>query len=89
MGKYIDYNEPKRPKPPEDTPVTESRMKALYLCDREQCEKCRDDCEHTTDINHSKNFKRIADMYVEQESGGDVFITNNYFGKQEIEEASK
>ena len=53
MGKYIDYNEPKRAKPPEDTPVTESRMKALYLCDREQCEKCRDDCEHTTDINHA------------------------------------
>ena len=79
MGKYIDYNEPKRPKPPEDTPVTE----------REQCEKCSDYCEHTTDINHAKNFKQIGGMYVEQESGGDVFITNNYFGKQEIEEANK
>lgn len=62
--------------------------KLLYLCDRRRCEACRE-CGYTTDISHAKNFKQIGGMYVEQESGGDVFITNNYFGKQEIEEASK
>lgn len=59
-------------------------MEVLYLCDGEQCEKCSGTCEHTTDINHAKNFKRLADtnIYVEQESGGNTFITN-YYGNQE------
>ena len=30
----------------------------LYLCDRRKCDKCLDDCELTTDINHAVNFEK-------------------------------
>lgn len=33
-------------------------MDILFICDRKKCgEKCRDHCNHTTDIMHAANFK--------------------------------
>lgn len=37
----------------------------FYICDREQCENCHDECKHTTDIKHSVNYK---------ERGGPAFL---------------
>ena len=34
----------------------------VYACDRQICgDKCHDDCAHTTDIDHAKNFRKIAE----------------------------
>ena len=34
----------------------------VYACDREICgDKCHDDCAHTTDIDHAKNFRKIVE----------------------------
>ena len=31
----------------------------LYICDRKQCgNRCNPDCQHTTNIEHAKNFKK-------------------------------
>lgn len=57
--------------------------RVLYICDREKCDKCFSNCDHTTDINHAANFKKIDGIYIEQESGGNTFITNNYYNKEE------
>lgn len=27
----------------------------LYLCDGKRCEKCSENCNHTSDISHAKN----------------------------------
>ncbi len=46
----------------------------LYLCDQRTCEKCNstrdgDQCKHTVDISHAKNFVVDADgNYWEKES---------------------
>ena len=32
-------------------------IKVLYICDREKCADCYEECMHTTDITHAKNFK--------------------------------
>ena len=33
-------------------------MTTLYICDRKQCgDRCNPDCQHTTRIEHAKNFK--------------------------------
>lgn len=43
----------------------------LYLCDREACEKCHDECDYTVDINHAANFTRknseTRDYYIEKD----------------------
>ena len=46
----------------------ENQPKILYLCDEQQCSNCsQTPCHHTMDINHAKNFKKIADgKYMEQ-----------------------
>ena len=32
-----------------------------YLCDRQKCEACSyPTCQHTTDIDHAVNFKRVC-----------------------------
>lgn len=86
----IDFNKPDKPKPEEDE-LEMKKIGILYLCDGEQCPNCCGaNCEHTTDIKHAKNFKNIGGVYVEQESGGDTFITNYYYGGHEnysVEEA--
>lgn len=34
----------------------------VYACDGEACgEDCHDGCAHTTDIDHAKNFRKIAE----------------------------
>ena len=40
-----------------------SEKAIFYLCDRANpcCDACSDDCSHTRDIQHAKNFKRAAD----------------------------
>lgn len=42
----------------------------FFLCDRTACENCNSECKHTSNIEHAKNFKIIADgrAYFEQES---------------------
>lgn len=34
-----------------------SELQVLYICDRIKCENCHENCKHTTDIEHAKNFK--------------------------------
>ncbi|MDO4557305.1 MAG: hypothetical protein Q4B70_19500 [Lachnospiraceae bacterium] len=40
--------------------------KVLYLCDREKCKDCSDDCKHTTDVWHAKNFSKEFYTHVEK-----------------------
>lgn len=42
--------------------------KVLYLCDGGQCETCSNECNHTTDIDHAKNFNKEFGVYVEKEN---------------------
>lgn len=40
----------------------------IFLCDGNQCEVCHNnECCHTTDITHAKNFEKIGDSYWEVE----------------------
>ena len=32
----------------------------VYVCDREACENCSTECNHTSDIHHAKNFTEVA-----------------------------
>lgn len=34
-----------------------SELQVFYICDRIKCENCHENCKHTTDIKHAKNFK--------------------------------
>ena len=34
-----------------------SEIQVLYICDRMKCEHCSNECRHTTDIKHAKNFE--------------------------------
>lgn len=34
-----------------------SEIQVLYICDRKKCENCYENCKHTTDIKHAKNFE--------------------------------
>ena len=39
----------------------------LYLCDKEQCDKCNnEDCHHTPDIRHAVNFEKLENTYWEK-----------------------
>ena len=42
-------------------------MKIVYLCDRHECEFCDNpECDHTVNIDHAVNFKKVApDIYME------------------------
>lgn len=42
-------------------------MKIAYLCDRHECEFCDNpECDHTVNIDHAVNFKKVApDIYME------------------------
>ena len=42
--------------------------KVLYFCDGGQCETCSNECNHTTDIDHAKNFNKEFSVYVEKEN---------------------
>lgn len=37
-----------------------------YNCDGQKCKKCSNECRHTTDITHAKNFDYIDDYYTEK-----------------------
>lgn len=41
--------------------------RVFYLCDGEKCENCSNECSHTTDVDHSKNFNKEFGVYVEKE----------------------
>lgn len=41
--------------------------KVFYICDRTACEVCHDECTHTDDITHAKNFYKIDCDYFESE----------------------
>ena len=45
-----------------------SPKKILYLCDGGHCETCSNECNHTTDIDHAKNFNKEFGVYVEKEN---------------------
>lgn len=43
--------------------------KIVYLCDRRACKECNSEselCNHTSNIEHARNFKKIADTYFEK-----------------------
>lgn len=43
-------------------------MKVIqYLCDGKSCESCNNDCKHTTDISHARNFIKKGNTYIEVE----------------------
>lgn len=31
-------------------------MNVLYICNRQKCSNCSDECNHTTDVRFAKNF---------------------------------
>lgn len=33
-----------------------NEIQVLYICDRTKCERCYDECKHTTDFKYAKNF---------------------------------
>lgn len=37
-----------------------------YECDRQRCQHKCYECNHTTDIEHAKNFKREHGLYIEE-----------------------
>lgn len=41
--------------------------RVLYLCEGGQCKNCSNECNHTTDIEHAKNFNKEFGVYVEKE----------------------
>lgn len=36
-------------------------MEIVFICDRQKCEVCHDECRHTKDINHAVNFAKVTD----------------------------
>lgn len=43
-------------------------FQVAYLCDRKKCEVCHEECRHTLDIRHAKNFRKVTeDRYIEIE----------------------
>lgn len=45
----------------------------IYI-DGGQCKKCSNECSHTTDVDHAKNFNKEFGVYVEKEE-------QNHYGK--------
>jgi len=42
----------------------------LYICNRQKCHECCDECRHTSDIRYAKNFDTVYMndvMYIEME----------------------
>lgn len=47
-------------------------MKIAYICDRKRCEYCDEICNHTTDIEHAVNFRKVEDgVWFEREETED------------------
>ena len=46
----------------------------LYLCDREKCENCNEDCFHTTDLSHAANRGQFNEF---EKLGGDFWEKKN------------
>ena len=44
-----------------------NNIKIAYLCDRKACDECsimlNPACDHTTDIRHAVNFKKLDDKH--------------------------
>lgn len=51
--------------------ATAPAQKVLYLCDkRDVCPQCSEECDHTTDIAHARNFERLTEgVYIEKAAG--------------------
>lgn len=48
--------------------MKENKTKIAFLCDRKKCKDCSyQECKHTTDIKHAKNFVKENDFYKELE----------------------
>lgn len=41
--------------------------RVFYLCDGGKCKNCSNECNHTADIDHAKNFNKEIGVYVEKE----------------------
>ena len=53
----------------DDRNVWDGGKYIAYLCDGTRCRNCdpeRNECHHTFDIRHTKNFKKIAPNYYEE-----------------------
>ena len=37
--------------------ITIGKQKVFYICDRKQCKRCNEECNHTSKKSHSINFK--------------------------------
>lgn len=51
------------------------KQNIFYLCDQRQCEDCSalcDECFHTSDINHAKNFREFPDKFYFEDQGYDL-----------------
>ncbi len=52
------------------------KVDVFYICDRRACQTCSDDCMHTSDITHAKNFRK-------PESSININDADAYFEKEE------
>lgn len=41
--------------------------RVFYVCDRKKCEKCHDECRHTSDIEHAANFIQVGGNFTERD----------------------
>lgn len=48
--------------------------KIMFICDRKKCVMCNEECKHTTDISHAKNFIKIPPdgYYWEEDENGAI-----------------
>ena len=52
-------------------PLKGKTKKIFFKCDRRKCDVCMafiddNECQHTTDIRHAKNFEVHGDVFVEK-----------------------
>lgn len=60
--------------------------KVLYICDRKKCETCREDCTHTQDIRHAKNFEKISPgVFRENKTGLYVFRATMHMKERDLQ----
>lgn len=42
--------------------MTNREKQIFYICNKKQCKKCNPECNHTTNIEFSKNYKTIPSI---------------------------
>lgn len=47
----------------------EKAVQTFYLCDRRACDDCNPNCNHTSNVEHAKNFNNENGMYFENDNG--------------------